>query len=176
MAEEETVEEAEGEESGKKKIPLWVFIVIGSQVLLVGGIVGALLLLTGGEDSSSAEFETPAEQRVDPSRVRDPRTLIGPQYDLQPFIVNLIDDGRGPRYLKVEVKFELEEEAVKTELDLRLPQIRDELLMLFSSKRTTDVETPDGKRILKDEIFTRVNKVLVTGRIKTVYFTDFVIQ
>lgn len=182
MAEEEaTPAEAETEEGGKKKIPLWIFIAIGAQVLIVGGLVAVLLLFMGG-DSGSAEAEDPnaeptaAEQRVDPSKVKDPTTLIGPQFDLAPFMVNLIDDDRGPRYLKVQVKFELESEEVLPELEGRLAQVRDELVMLFSSKRSTDVETSDGKRILKDEIFTRVNKILVTGRLKRVYFTEFLIQ
>lgn len=182
MAEEEAAEvENEGEEGAKKKIPLWVFIVLGSQILLVGVIIGALLLFSGGSDKPTGEGEeglepSAAEQKVDPSKVKDPATLIGPQFDLDPFVVNMIDDGRGPRYLKVEVKFELENAEVQPEIEGRLSQIRDELLLLFSSKRTTDVETIDGKRILKDEIFTRVNKILVTGRIKRVYFTEFVIQ
>lgn len=173
-AEEQINDELQGE-GGRKKIPLWVFILVGVQVVLFGGFIAAFLLLSGS-DREASDGPSVAEQRVDPTKVKDPSSLIGPAYSLEPFIVNLIDDGRGPRYLKVEIKFELEAEDVRPELEGRLSQIRDELLMLLSSKRFTDVETSDGKRILKDEIFTRVNKVLVTGRIKRVYFTEFVIQ
>lgn len=178
MAEKADKEEpgAGEEEGGKKKIPLWVIILIASQVVLVAA---ALVVFKMMSSASHAEKEAPptaAEQKVEPGKVTDPKTLMGPSYDLAGFIVNLIDDGRGARYLKLEIKFELETEAVKAEIETRLPQIRDELLILLSSKRQTDVETSDGKRILKDEIFTRVNKVLVTGRIKRVYFTEFVVQ
>ncbi|MDB5038154.1 MAG: fliL [Bacteriovoracaceae bacterium] len=164
------------EGGGKKKLPLWVIILIASQVVLVGV---ALVVFKMMNSASHAEKEAPptaAEQKVDPEKVKDPKTLMGPSYDLAPFIVNLIDDGRGARYLKIEIKLELETDAVKGEIESRLPQIRDELLVLLSSKRQTDVETSDGKRILKDEIFTRANKILVTGRIKRVYFTEFVVQ
>lgn len=175
--EEEEATEAGSEEEGssKKKIPLWLIILIPSQLVLIGGLVAVFLVLSGGDEPPPAE-PTAAEQKVEPKAVTDVSTLIGPQFELEPFVVNLIDDGRGPRYLKTEIQFELEDEAVRVEVDGRLSQIRDEILMLLTSKRVTDVETPDGKRILKDEIFTRVNKILVTGRIKQVYFNEFVIQ
>lgn len=178
MAEEEVAAaEGAGQEAPKKKIPLWVFILFGGQIVLLGAGIAAFVLLSGGEEKVEAPAEpTVAEQKVDPTKVKDVTTLIGPQYALDAFVVNLIEDGRGPRYLKIEIKFELEAEEVRPEIDGRIAQIRNELVMLLSSKRMTDVESPDGKRILQDEIFTRVNKVLVTGRIKRVFFTDFVIQ
>jgi flagellar FliL protein len=179
MADEDEAE-VEGEEEeggGKPKIPMWIIILVVSQVVVVGGAIAAFIVLSGGsKEEVVEEGPTVEEQKVDPTKVKDAAALIGPQFDLDPFIVNLIDDGRGPRYLKTEMKFELEAEEVRPEVEGRLSQIRDEILMLLTSKRITDVETSDGKRILKDEIFTRVNKILVTGRIKRVYFTEFVIQ
>lgn len=176
-AEEAKPEEAaEGE--GKKNFPLWVIMLIASNVvLLVVGFV-VMSMMTSTKEAAEEEAATPteAEQKVEPAKITDPKTLVGPEYKLESFVVNLIDDGRGPRYLKIEISFELEQEAVKAELETRLTQITDELLILLSSKRQTDIETTDGKRILRDEIFTRVNKILVTGRIKRVYFRDFVIQ
>lgn len=182
MAEEEVEvdgEEGEEAEGGKKKIPLWIIILVASQVVLVAGVIIAFKMISSSPEPTETQAETDvmeAEQKVDPSKVTDPSTLVGPQFPLDPFLVNLIDDGRGPRYLKVEVKFELEADNVQAEIESRLSQIRDELLTLLSSKRVSDIETIDGKRILKDEIFTRVNRILVTGRIKRVYFTEFVIQ
>lgn len=194
------------EEGGKKKLPLWVIILIASQVVVVGIAIVVFKMMSGApvetavdeEGSAESEAAAPAEGGHDGAKAeggekaakkeeggnggggekaKDPKSAqVGPQFELEPFIVNLIDDGRGPRYLKVDIKFELENEGIKDEITSRLSQIRDEMLTLLSSKRQTDVETTDGKRILKDEIFTRVNKVLVTGRVKRVYFTEFVIQ
>jgi flagellar FliL protein len=178
---DETGEGSEGEGSGKGgllgKVPIWVIILIASQFVVVGGIIGAFVFMSGSSKQEGLDLPpTVEEQRLNPARVRDVAELIGPQFNMDPFIVNLIDDGRGARYLKIEIQFELEAETVRPELEGRIAQIRDEVLLLLTSKRVTDVESPDGKRILRDEIFTRVNKVLVTGRIKRVYFTDFVIQ
>ncbi len=168
---------AAGEEAApKKKLPLWVIILIASQVVVLGGAIVAFKMMTSAPKEEVEAGPTEAEQKVDPAKVTDPKTLVGPQFDLAPFVINLIDDGRGPRYLRIEVKLELEAEPLRAELETRISQVRDEMLTLLSSKRQTDIETSDGKRILKDEIFTRVNKLLVTGRIKRVYFTEFVIQ
>ncbi len=177
MADEPKDAGAEDEEGGKKKLPLWLIILIATQVVVVAGAIVVFKMMSSSHEESAAEdVVSEAEQKVDPSKIKDPKSLAGPQFDLQPFILNLIDDGRGPRYLKVEMKFELENEDVRAELETRISQVRDELLTLMSSKRQTDIETTDGKRILKDEIFTRVNKLLVTGRITKVFFTEFVIQ
>jgi len=168
---------AEGGEGNKRKIPLWVIILIAGQLVVVVGLIVAFTVLSGHKDEHAEEAgPTVEEQKLDPSKVKDPSALIGPQFELEEFLVNLIDDGRGPRYLKVSMKFELESEEVRPEVEGRLAQVRDEILLLLTSKRVSDVEGSDGKRILKDEIFTRVNKILVTGRIKRVYITDFVIQ
>lgn len=173
MADEDQT--AEGDEGTKKKIPLWVFLLIGGQVVLVGGLIVAFMFLMGGSEPEPEE-PTEAEQRVNPDSVENIDDLVGPVFALDPFIVNLINDGRSPRYLKMEVVFELESEEVRSEVEARVHQIRDELTMLASNKRVNDVRTADGKRILKDEIFTRVNQILVTGRIKGVLLPDFVIQ
>jgi flagellar FliL protein len=188
MAEEAAQKQATEEEGGgKKKIPLWLIILIASQVVLIAVAVVVLKMMSGHKEAEEAALKEPsaAEQRVSPEKLKDPKTLAGPSYKIDPFIVNLIDDGRGPRFLKIEIQLELEtppdlkagtEPPVKAELDSRKTQIRDILLMLLTSKRQSDIESPDGKRILRDEIFTRINKVLVTGAVRQVFFTEFVIQ
>jgi len=205
MAQEAEKEGGGEEETPKKKFPLWVIILIASQVVLVIVAIVVLKMLSGQKVEEKVEEPSRAEEKVNPEKMKDPKAFGGPQYKVQPFIVNLIDDGRGPKFLKLEMNFELEtppgykpsepasggggghghgggsaasEESlpVKAELDSRTNQIRDEILMLLTSKRQTDIETSDGKRILRDEIFTRVNKILVTGAIRRVFFTEFVIQ
>ena len=179
MADEDDSGANEGGEDGggKRRIPIWVIALIGSQVVLVVAALVVFQMMSSSMEPEDSPDETasPGEQEVDPETgsVED---LVGPQYELDPFIVNLLDDGGGARYLKVDIRFELEEEDVAQELDSRLHQVRHELLILLSSKRQADIETAEGKRILRDEIYSLVNKLLVTGAIDRVYFTDFVIQ
>jgi flagellar FliL protein len=99
----------------------------------------------------------------------------GAMFDLDPFIVNLADAPE-IRYLKITVKLEVENETVSTELSARVPQIRDTVLVLLSSKDVNTVRTPQGKFQLRDEITQRVNGLLPKPGVRSAYFTDFVVQ
>lgn len=101
--------------------------------------------------------------------------IMGPTFPLERFTVNLADKD-GSRYLSVHIDLELSSENLTDEIEKRLPQIRDTILVLLSSKRYDQIETIDGKRQLRDEIMHTISGLLTTGRIKNVYFTNFVIN
>jgi flagellar FliL protein len=65
---------------------------------------------------------------------------------------------------------------VKEELDARLPQIRDALIVLLSSKQISDITDFEGKALLKEDILVRLNDLLETGSIRSALFTEFVVQ
>ncbi|HPC47644.1 MAG TPA: flagellar basal body-associated FliL family protein, partial [Deltaproteobacteria bacterium] len=94
---------------------------------------------------------------------------------LDPFIVNLAD-AQGQRYLKAVVQLETDNPAAEAEINTKLPQVRDEILMILSNKTFDDVASVAGKRMLKREIAQAVNRYLVEGRVTNVYFTEFVVQ
>lgn len=100
---------------------------------------------------------------------------MGPTFPLERFIVNLADKG-GTRYLNVLMDLELNSDELIDEIEKRLPQVRDTILVLLSSKRFDQISDIDGKRRLRDEIMQTINSILTTGRIKNVYFTNFVIN
>lgn len=94
---------------------------------------------------------------------------------VRPFIVNLARSG-GKRFLKVTLTLELNSPEVNAEVNENMSKIVDSILLLLSSKAFEDVYSVQGKFKLKDEITTRVNRFLVSGHVKDVYFTEFVIQ
>ena len=96
-------------------------------------------------------------------------------FDLDPFIVNLADTP-DIRYLKLTLKLEAEGEAVVAELSSRIPQIRDAVLVLLSSKDVSAVRTTQGKFQLRDEITQRINGLLKKPGVRSAYFTEFVVQ
>ncbi len=109
-----------------------------------------------------------------------PQITIGPTYDLEPFVVNLADQDR-KRYLKVVMQLELENDKkvskkLQKEIEDKLPVIRDAIITLLSSKKSSDISTPDGKMKLKKDIINTLNSKLVSGKIVNVYFTEFVIS
>jgi len=103
-----------------------------------------------------------------------PGTKIGPIMDMDPFIVNLAD--AEPRFLKVTIKLELDGAPAKAEVSERIPQVRDAVLMLLSSKDAQTLKPTAGKLQLRDEILQRINALLATGQARNAYFTEFVVQ
>jgi flagellar FliL protein len=92
----------------------------------------------------------------------------------EPFIVNLTNTA-GRSYLKVTINIEMDSGSIDEAKD-RNAQIRDSIITLLSSKSYADVGSVSGKYQLRDEIAARINLILAKGKVKSVYFTEFVIQ
>ena len=130
------------------------------------GIVDIVKNQSRMEESLSKDFDDVEEFGED---------VMGPTFPLERFIVNLSDKG-GTRYLNVLIDLELNNDHLIDEIERRLPQIRDTILVLLSSKRYEQIADIDGKRRLRDEIIQTINSLLTTGRLKNIYFTNFVIN
>jgi len=100
---------------------------------------------------------------------------VGALFALDPFIANLGDE-EGRRYLKATVQVEFFGASVPADFQARIPQMRDLLLTLFTSKLFAEIRTPQGKALLRDEIINRVNRTLNRDLVKAVYFTEFIVQ
>lgn len=120
---------------------------------------------TGGSEVSVGEEAAEEEEAG----------TIGPMYSLDSFVVNLAEEGSN-RYLRVTMELELDNEVLKTEIEKRLPQVRNAVLMILPSKVAADIKTVDGKVALRDEVMDAFNNFLTTGEITNIYFTEFVIQ
>lgn len=114
-------------------------------------------------------------KEADGSQTAAQATDFGQIFDLETFVVNLGDQG-GKRYLKTKIALEFSEEAVGKEMTTRLPQLRDMILLLLSSKTLDQIQDIDGKIALRNELVSRINQTLQQGRIQNLYFTEFVIQ
>ena len=164
MADEAT-KAAEAEAPPAKKGGKGKLIAIVVVVLLLGGGGAAWWLgLLARETTAEAKEE-----------VKEKRPEVGALLALDPFIANLADED-GKRYLKATVQVEFLEGRVPPDVNARLPQIRDLLLTLFTSKLFSEIRTPQGKALLRDEIINRLNRVLRRDVVKAVYFTEFIVQ
>lgn len=105
---------------------------------------------------------------------KEPREM-GVMYPLEPFLINLARSN-GKQYLKVSLTLELSSPEVRPEVKANEFKIVDSILLLLSSKTREDVISLQGKFKLKDEIATRVNRFLVMGHVKDVYFSEFIVQ
>lgn len=124
-------------------------------------------------EAQAAGADTKAGERHNAGAPQVP--VVGKIVDLDPFIVNLADTSE-MRYLKLSLKLEMERPDAAEEIAMRLPRIRDAIVILLSSKESSSLRGAQGKFQLRDEIVLRVNAVLPNGGVRTAYFTDFVIQ
>ncbi len=139
-------------------------------LLVIAGIILALsasgfityTLLTkgkGGGEEGSKKKEEHLEKAV----------LVA----VDPFVLNLAEHGR---FLKVNIQFELTDASYQQIVTEKIPQIKDAIIILISSKSTESIASPEGKLQLKDEIILRANQVIGKNVIKNIYFTEFVMQ
>jgi len=152
-------------------------LLIALIVLIVIAAAGGFLWLRNGAASKGAgqEAKETGEGHGEANKEIKEGAGTGTVYNLDPFIVNL-QDNSGTRYLKLTVNLELTQSSSSAELAAQNTKIRDSLIILLSSKSYTDIGTVEGKYQLRDEIVARVNQFLVKSKVKTAYFTDFVIQ
>lgn len=94
---------------------------------------------------------------------------------LDPFLANLADE-TSSRYLKMSLQVEFVDAEPPAAFDARLPQIRDVILTLVTSKTFADIRTAEGKERLREDVIDRINHVLAQDVVKSVYFTEFIVQ
>jgi len=166
-----------GGEAPKKKGKLGLILIIAIVFILAGG--GAYVwffIWNAPVETAPAANQVSNEESsssVHSGSATSPE--MGPLFPLKSFIVNL-QEREGERYLKVTIELEMEDEKLNDELTKRTPQIQDTIIALLSSKSYEEISSLSGKQVLKAEIKARVNRVLSTGRIRRVYFTEFVVQ
>jgi flagellar protein FliL len=164
-------------------LPIKLLIIVSVVALLfgVGGAVVAVKFLGGSAKNAehADEHKTETTTKSDPhsgaSGKAGQTATPGVMFDLDPFIVNLADVP-DVRYLKLTVKLEVDNDAVSADLSARVPQVRDAVLVLLSSKDVNAVRTTQGKFQLRDEITQRINGLLPKPGVRSAYFTDFVVQ
>lgn len=97
---------------------------------------------------------------------------------LTPFIVNLSGD-QGQRYLRLAVQVEVREDlagVAKAALEKQLPEIRNRLIFLLTSKTFAEIGSTQGKYDLQADITKHINETLDGPFIRKTYFTEFIIQ
>jgi len=180
MAEEEKEQQQEDAPKKDKKKKLILIIVIGVvAVLLIIAIVVFAFVISGSDEEKNVEGSAATSSKQLQQGAGSGRKIdmanVGPMYEMKDFTVNLLNEG-GRRYLRTKIDIEMNSENLMSELDRKNAIIRDTIIQVLSSKQIEEIATIDGKERLKDEIVKALNRLLIDGQIKNVYFTNFVIQ
>lgn len=179
MAEANAAPAAEtGSGDGKgssSKVNLIVILLVVINTAVVGAI--AFMVYKGkqaevanpGIDAvARGEVQTQAEEAL--AEKQQTKVLLG----FKEFVVNL-SGSRGRRVVKTTIELELPNDQSKKEIERRGAQIRDQIILILSSRTYEDVSGKDGKELLRSEIKNAINPSLAEEhKILNVYFTDFI--
>jgi flagellar FliL protein len=98
--------------------------------------------------------------------------------ELESFLTN-INDPSGERYCKLTIKLAIvpgdKVDGIK-ENPLLLARIRDQVLTLLSGKTFQELSDPQSKETFREDVRTRIGKLLEETEIQEVLFSEFVVQ
>ena len=159
-----TMEAPAGGEGKKSKKGLIITLLIA--IIAIGAGAGGawyFMKMSGGEE---AEPEKPKAR---------PTTFV----DLDIFTVNLQPE-ESNQYLQVGLTIKTRETEVVQEIAKQMPDIRNRILMLLSSKKATEIAGIQGKQSLSQQIVSEIKQSLgsedLQEDVREVLFTSFVIQ
>ena len=179
---------AEAAEAPKKSSRLKKIVIAVAVLLIIlsaggGGTYWWLYLRVppspdGGSAAPSAQSESAAQQGRESAprmeRVSELPRSAGKVMPLPQFVVNLVDPG-GRRILRLGMEVEANAD-ISRELQANDARIRDAVIMLLAGKTVAEVQSPEGKVMLRAEVAARLNQILGAPRIIRVYFTEFIVE
>jgi flagellar FliL protein len=134
-------------------------------LLNLGASGAGTFMLVRHKDASAAVAAPPPAEEHGP----------GPVVPLDAFVVNLNESGNS-RYLKATFELELTSAKVTEDLEKGKRIVRDEILRYLSGLSVADTLGTQNKDKIQQEIVARVDKQLGGGKVKRMFFIDFVVQ
>ncbi|HEX6733262.1 MAG TPA: flagellar basal body-associated FliL family protein [Azonexus sp.] len=178
----------EGTAEAPKKSKKLLIIILATVLLLVvvGGGVAYKLLAGGHADEEDDEY---AEETAKPKKAKkkDGPAALPVFVNLEPFTVNLVPE-TGDQYLQVVLSLELENIEADAALKALMPRIRNNITLLLSSKKASELLPKEGKEQLAQALKDEINAAIappargkkggghIEGPVQSVLFTSFIIQ
>jgi flagellar FliL protein len=175
---EETRAVEDKSSSAEPQKPMLLVIVVVLNMIVMASVVGVVYTSYKAErakpklqDIVQGEKDDQVKNATKP----EDDDIVGKLVPMETFLVNLAGS-RGNKLVKINMELEVDNPKVEDEIDRRKPQIRDIIIILLSSKTYDQMTSRQGKEALRDEVKDTVNTFLVKGKIKKVYFTDFIVN
>ena len=179
----------EGAEAPPKKSKKLLIIILAVVLLVVLGGGAAFMLLKKGDHADDDEEN--AEETAKPAKKKDKKKdkEAHPVFiNLDAFTVNLVPE-TGDQYLQVALSLEVEDATAEPDIKTKMPKIRNNLTLLLSSKKASELLPKEGKEKLAEALKDEINSVIEPpvknkkgvaeapeGPVKAVLFTSFIIQ
>jgi len=173
--------EAEGAAVAPKKGKKLLIIIVAALVLVLALGGGGLIVwkkMHPADEEEDAEVTTVKPKAEKKKGAKE----AGPIYvALDPFTVNLAPDN-GEQFLQIMISVEVEDLLVGDRIKSYTPKLRNNVMLLLSGKKASELVTKTGKEALANEIRDLINEILDAGAkpgygpVKEVLFTSFIIQ
>ena len=143
------------------------------RIMLIG--VGAAVLMLAGGGYWFMGRAAAAPKSAEEAEAAGERSLIA----LDPFVVNLADDG-GTHFLRANIQLIIDASEADAlalqEKKVEIMPLRSAVLELLAQQRAAMLVTPEGKDALKSAIKKRAAEVFHAYAVKDVLFAEFVVQ
>ncbi len=139
MAEAAAAEAAPPKSGGK------TMMIVAVLVALIIGAGVAYFLAGGGSDNEGDE----KVEKQSPSVF----------FPLETFTVNLVPEF-GDQYLQVEMTLKVSGQDIIDEVKRRMPEVRNRVIMILSSKRASELTTVSGKSALAQTLNVQLNMLI----------------
>ena len=163
--------EAAGEQAPSKRGRLFIILTIVLLLIASCGGGAAWYFLAGSNASHGA-----AKSKAKPS---GPPVFL----PLETFTVNLQANDpadQQQQFLQLNMTLQVVDDAQVEMIKQNMPQVRNRLLILLSSKKAAEILSVEGKRKLAEDILKQVRQPFVPEgphpEVSDVFFTSFVVQ
>ncbi len=165
---EESAAKAKGGLFENKAILLGIIVLV--QVILAFGLTQFVIVPKLGAGAAATTTEEPVADAAE--EMPSMGVLVG----LNEIIVTLQSSPSRPRYLRITVDLEVKDQVTADLATARIPQLRDAVIMTLSGKTAEELNSPEGRKGLRDEIFRKIDSSFPDGALMNIYFSDLVIQ
>ena len=179
-------EGADGEEGGKKKLPLKMLIIAGAAAFVVlggGGGAAFFFLAPKGPPAKEAHKLPPKAKgdkkdgKADPNA---PQVQDGPDgvvfYTPPDIVVNMQTPDGKPTFLKLKLTFELPDHNTADTLDAEMPRLQDVFQTFLRELRPEDLSGSEGTLRLRTELQRRVDLVIAPSKVGGVLIEEMLIN
>jgi flagellar FliL protein len=152
----------EGAEAAPKKSKKLLIIILAVVLLVVLGGGAAFMLLKKG-DHEEGDEEVAEETAKPKKKDKKKDAQAAPVFvNMEPFTVNLVPE-TGDQYLQVVLSLEIEDAAADAALKAVMPKIRNNITLLLSSKKASELLPKEGKEQLAEALKDTAAAVVLSG-------------
>lgn len=161
-AEAEVAEVTAKKPAGKKKL----IIVLASALVLAGGGGGGAWYMLKGTHSAEGEAQAKPVKEAKHAKKETPPVFL----PLESIVVNLRAQPpqSNDQFLQTDMTLRLAGQEVVDQVKQHMPEVRNRVLMLLSTKTSQELLTPEGKAKLAESLRVEITAVIDPDAVKPV--------